>query len=98
MAAQHQAHPQPVATFSSREFAHDLAGVKRAAQEGPVFITDRGRPTYALMKIEDFRQLANAGAPSRSLLEVMDSLPATGGIEFEPARIDGLAHGADLDD
>jgi prevent-host-death family protein len=92
------AKPQPVATFSSREFAHNLAGVKRAAQEGPVFITDRGRPTYALMKIEDFRQLANAGAPSRSLLDVMDSLPTTAGIEFEPARLEGAVHSAELDD
>lgn len=91
------AKPQPVATFSSREFAHNLAGVKRAAQQGPVFITDRGRPTYALMKVEDFHQLANAGAPSRSLLDVMDSLPATGGIEFEPARLDGVVTGVDLD-
>jgi prevent-host-death family protein len=92
------AQPQPVATFSSREFAHDLANVKRAAQEGPVFITDRGRPTYALMKIEDFRRLSNSGAPPQSLLEVMDSLPATGGIEFEPPRLEGLVNPADLDD
>ena len=97
MSANPHANHQPVATFSSREFAHDLAGVKRAAQEGPVFITDRGRPTYALMKIEDFRQLANAGAPSRSLLDVMDSLPATDGLEFEPARVEGRVHAADLD-
>jgi prevent-host-death family protein len=98
MAAQPQRQPQPVATFSSREFAHDLANVKRAAQEGPVFITDRGTPTYALMKIEDFRRLANSGAPARSLLEVMDALPDTGGIEFEPPRLEGLIKPADLDD
>ena len=89
---------QPIATFSSREFAHDLAGVKRAAQQGPVFITDRGTPTYALMKIEDFRRLANAGSPTPSLLEVMDSLPHTGDIEFEPPRAVDLVKPADLDD
>lgn len=97
MPAKPPAVTQPVATFSSREFAHGLANVKRAAKDGPVFITDRGTPTYALMKIEDFRRLANLGAPTRSLLEVMDGLPDTGGIEFEPARIDGAVHGADLD-
>jgi hypothetical protein len=90
-------HRQPIATFSSREFAHDLAGVKRAAQAGPVFITDRGTPTYALMKIEDYRLLADNGAPSRSLLDVMDGLPDTGGIEFEPPRLGGIVSGADLD-
>ncbi|HVZ43325.1 MAG TPA: type II toxin-antitoxin system prevent-host-death family antitoxin [Ramlibacter sp.] len=98
MAAHSQRNPQPVATFSSREFAHDLANVKRAAQEGPVFITDRGTPTYALMKIEDFRRLANSGTPARSLLDVMDSLPDTSGIEFEPPRLQGLVKSADLDD
>jgi prevent-host-death family protein len=89
--------PQPVATFSSREFAHDLAGVKRAAQEGPVFITDRGRPTYALMKIEDFQRLANAGPAHRSLLDVMDGLPGTLGVEFEPPRLDSAIEVPNLD-
>ena len=88
---------QPVATFSSREFAHDLGRVKRAAQDGPVFITDRGRPTYALVTMEVFRRLADAGSPGRSLLEVMDSLPGTAGIEFEPPRLAGVVEGADLD-
>lgn len=88
----------PVATFSSREFAHDQARVKRAALEGPVFITDRGTPTYALMKIEDFRRLANAGAPPQSLLDVMESLPDTTGLEFEPPRLEALVEGVDLDD
>jgi hypothetical protein len=63
-----------------------------------VFITDCGTPTYALLKIEDFRHLANSGAPARSLLEVMDSLPSTGGIEFEPPRLKGLVEAADLGD
>lgn len=97
-AHQLQRLPQPVATFSSREFAHDLASVKRAAQEGPVFITDRGTPAYALLKIEDFRRLANPGAPHLSLLDVMDSLPSTDGIEFEPPRLEGKVEPADLDD
>jgi prevent-host-death family protein len=89
--------PHPVATFSSREFAHDLARVKRAAHEGPVFITDRGRPTYALMMIDDFHRLTGSEQAPRSLLDVMDSLPATGDIDFEPAMLPGVATGADLD-
>lgn len=88
---------ESIATFSSREFAHDLGRVKRAAQNGPVFITDRGRPTYALVTIEEYRRLANLRSPGRSLLEVMDSLPSTAGVDFEPERLDGLVQGADLD-
>src|ERR1700687_2578494 len=38
----------------------DLAssGAKKAAQRGPVFITDRGRPAHVLLTIEDYRRLA----------------------------------------
>jgi len=63
-----------------------------------VFITDRGTPTYAFMKIEDFRRLANSGATARSLLDVMDSLPDTGDIAFEPPRLEGVVKPANLDD
>lgn len=89
--------PHPVATFSSREFAHDLARVKRAAHAGPVFITDRGRPTYALMMIDDFQKLAASEQPGASLLEMMDKLPNTAGIDFEPAVLPGVVRGVDLD-
>jgi len=91
------ANTQPVSTFSSREFAHDLGRVKRAAQEGPVFITDRGRPTFALLTIEEYRRMASGGTPGRTLLEVMNSLPDTAGIDFEPVRLQGVVRGADLE-
>ena len=45
-------------TISSREFTRDIAGAKRAADQGPVFITDRGEPSYALLKIDDYYRLA----------------------------------------
>ena len=70
-----------ITTVSSREFARDLARAKRATRAGPVFVTDRGRPTYALMKIEDYYKLA--GDKPRSLLDVMDAIPG-GDFEFEP--------------
>ena len=41
-----------ITTVSSRDFARDLATAKKAAGTGPVFVTDRGRPAYALLKIE----------------------------------------------
>ena len=33
-----------ITTLSSREFNQDASGAKRAARDGPVFITDRDRP------------------------------------------------------
>ena len=81
-------------TFSSRDFTRDVSAAKRAAADGPVFITDRGRPAYALLKIDDYYRLA--GAQPRSLLEVMDSAPG-GDIDFEPPRLDGDPRVAELE-
>lgn len=43
-----------VVTITSRAFNQDAAGAKRAASQGPVFITDRGRPAHGLLSIEDY--------------------------------------------
>ncbi len=76
-----------ITTISARDFARDLAQAKRATTEGPVFVTDRGKPTFALLKIEDYYKLA--GEKPRSLLDVMDSLPG-GDFEFEFPKLDSL--------
>jgi hypothetical protein len=73
-------------TVSSRDFARDLANAKRAADAGPVFVTDRGRPTYALLKIEDYYKLV--GTAPTSLLDAMDAIPG-GDFEFEPPTLVG---------
>ena len=72
-------------TFSSREFTRDVSAAKRAAEQGPVFITDRGRPAYALLRIEDYYKLQ--GQPTESLLEVMNAIPGGDGMEFEPPTL-----------
>ena len=77
----------PITTYSSRDFTRDVAAAKRAAANGPVFITDRGAPAYALITIEEYHRL-KAGNKPRTLLEVMHSLPDTSDIEFEPPRLD----------
>lgn len=83
-----------VHTFSSRDFTRDVGAAKRAAAEGPVFITDRGRPAFALLKIEDYYQLA--GQHEASLLDVMDAIPGGSGIEFEPPCLQARFPAADL--
>ncbi len=84
-------------TLSSREFAHELALLKRAASEGTVLITDRGQPKYALMPIEQYWDMRGQKVSGRSLLEAMQSLPSTAGIDFElPARTSAV-NPADLD-
>jgi prevent-host-death family protein len=46
-----------VTTVTNRQFNHDASGAKKAAQQGPVFIADRGRPAHVLLTIEDYRRL-----------------------------------------
>ena len=72
-------------TFSSREFTRDVSAAKRAAMEGPVFITDRGRPAFALLTIEDYYRLNQP--TDASLLTLMDSIDGGENIDFEPQRV-----------
>jgi hypothetical protein len=75
-----------ITTISSRDFVRDLANAKRATSVGPVFVTDRGRPIYALLRIEDYYKLA--GIKPKSLLAIMDAMPG-GEFEFEPPKLTG---------
>lgn len=84
----------PVHTLPSRDFARDVSNAKRLANDGPVFITDRGKPAFALLKIDDYYRLSKA--KPRSLLDVMDAIDG-GEFEFEAPRMDGDFKPADLD-
>jgi PHD/YefM family antitoxin component YafN of YafNO toxin-antitoxin module len=75
----------PLQTYSSRDFTRDVSAAKRAAEKGPVFITDRGRPAYALLRIDDYYKLQ--GQPTESLLDMMNAIPGGDGIEFEPPTL-----------
>lgn len=83
----------PVTTLTSREFNQDTSGAKKAAQRGPVFITDRGRPAHVLLSIEEYRRLTGGGM---SLAEAL-AQPDAPDFDFEPPRLrDGLFKPADL--
>ena len=82
-------------TFSSREFTRDVAAAKRAALEGPVFITDRGRPAFALLKMEDYHRLS--GKVEESLFDVMNAIPGGEGIEFDPPRMNMVSKEVNFD-
>ncbi|BBK37242.1 antitoxin [Allostella sp. ATCC 35155] len=71
-------------TLSSREFNQDTARAKRAARQGPVVITDRGRSAYVLMTYEEYRRLSG---PDRSLLEALAQRD-DGDFDFEPPHLD----------
>jgi len=58
---------------SSREFNQDTGGAKKAAERGPVFITDRGQPSYVLLTFDAYEKLLGA--------HVVDRLGEPPGIE-----------------
>jgi prevent-host-death family protein len=74
-----------ITTLSSREFNQDTSRAKQAAHKGPVFVTDRGRPAYVLLTIEDYQKLAECHASIVDLL----AMPGAGDIEFDPPRLGG---------
>lgn len=81
--------------LTSREFNQDVARAKRAAETGPVIITDRGRPAFVLQRYDDWRR--QGGEPAMSLLDALAD-PAGADIDFEPPRLTGpLSRPVDLD-
>jgi prevent-host-death family protein len=68
-------------TLSSREFNQDTGRAKRAAEKGPVIITDRGRPAHVLLTFKDYERLTG---PEMSLAEAM---AGPGDFDFEPPRL-----------
>lgn len=78
--------------MSSREFNHDTASAKKAATQGPVIITDRGRPTHVLLTFERYQELSGSQPNIVALL----STPSAGSIDFDPPRMGSVAQPVDL--
>ena len=47
-----------ITTISSREFNQNSGRAKRAAEQGPVIVTDRGKPSLVVMKFEDYERMS----------------------------------------
>src|ERR1035438_4512163 len=57
-----------ITTLSSEEFDQSPSRAKRAAKDGPVFITDRGLHAYVLLTMEDYRKIAGK---TESILDLL---------------------------
>lgn len=82
----------PITTLSSREFNQDASRAKKAANSGPVFITDRGRPAHVLLSIEDYRKLTGG---QFTLAEAL-AQPDAPDFDFDPPPARGLYRTPDL--
>ena len=67
--------------ISSRQFNQNIGKAQKAAQKEPVFITNRGVPTYVLLTKEEYDRIT---LPKKNALDVLMNLPdVDGNIEFE---------------
>lgn len=82
-----------ITRISSREFNQDVSAAKKAARQGPVFITDRGRPAHVLLSIEAYQSILG---PQSGIIEML-ALPGVEDIAFEPGRAGQLHRPADFD-
>jgi prevent-host-death family protein len=81
-----------ITTLSSREFNQDASRAKKAANLGPVFITDRGQPAHVLLSIEEYRKLTG----SQITLGEALAQPNVPDFEFTPPRARGFQRTPDL--
>ena len=81
-----------ITTLSSREFNQAASEAKRAANNGPVFITDRGRPAHVLMSIELYQRLTG----SRQKIADLLAMPGIEDVDLEIPRLRDLARPADF--
>jgi prevent-host-death family protein len=76
--------------MSSRQFNQDTSGAKKAAENGPVYITDRGRPAHVLLTFDDYEELVG---PHRAL-DLLAEPAGVADIEFAAPRNTDVAQPA----
>ena len=57
-----------ITTLTSLELNQDVGQAKQAALQGPVFITDRGRPAHVLLSFQEYQRLTGNVASIADLL------------------------------
>jgi len=78
-----------ITTLSSRELSQKA---RKAAKDGPVFITNRGKPAHVLLSYESYQQLKKQ---RRSIADAL-AMPDAADIDFEAPRISAGVRPADL--
>lgn len=68
-----------ITTLSSRQFNQDASRAKKAAEVGPVIITDRGRPAHVLLTFEAYKKITGVRTKIADLL----AMPGVAEVEFE---------------
>lgn len=80
-------------TLSSREFSQNFAKAKKATENGPVIITDGGKPTHVLLRFDEYQLLVGQ---QRNIADTL-AMPDAENIEFDPPRLDFEVRPADFE-
>lgn len=75
-----------MSTMTAREFNRDVSAAKRAAADEPVVITDRGKPAFVLVSIDDYRKMRDE-EKAHDLLQRL-SMEEEIDIDFEPLHLE----------
>ncbi len=82
-----------ITTIPSRQFNQDIGKAKKAARKCPVIITDRGRPSYVLLSIEQYQKISGS---QENILDLL-AMPGVAEVDFEPDNLDDdIFQSADL--
>jgi len=82
-----------ITTLSSREFNQDTSRAKKAATNGPVFITDRGKPAHVLLSIEEYQRITGR---QESIIDRLGLPLGVEDVEVEFPRLNELPRSADF--
>lgn len=78
---------------TSRELNQDIGRAKRAAEAGPVIVTDRGQPSHVLLTYADYQRLTGGGRDLATAL----AMPGLADIDFDPNAAGLSGPAVDLD-
>jgi len=79
-----------ITTLSSRALNQDITYAKKAAQQGPVYITNRGKPEHVLLTMADYQRL---NGQKRNIVDAL-AMPGLDDIDFDPPRLASLPSAA----
>ena len=72
-----------ITTVTSRELNQDISKVKKVCEVGPVYVTNRGKPTHVMMTFAEYQKLVGNDENIVELLAMDDD-----NIDFEPPKLE----------
>lgn len=83
--------------ITSRDFNQNVSSAKRAAEDGPVVITDRGEPAFVLLRHAEYVRLTEGVTGQHRSIRAALTQRDVEDFEFTPPRVRGLIRDIDFD-